>query len=148
MLLVIVPLAFAVYISLTNWPLIGNYHYIGLHNYTHLNQDTVFVHSIVYTLIYTAIVTGPILVVGYLMAMLARSNRRGAGPLRTAFFLPYVIGLTTLSFFALVELQPGTGAVNWLLQTLGITNGQTAWLISVVPATGFICVLVIWVSRA
>jgi multiple sugar transport system permease protein len=143
-LLVIVPLAFAVFISLTNWPLIGNYQYIGLHNYTHLTQDTVFLHSIVYTLIYTGIVTGPILVLGYLMAMLVRSNRRGAGFLRTAFFLPYVIGLTTLSFFALVELQPGTGAVNWLLQTVGITNGETAWLISVVPATGFICVLVVW----
>jgi multiple sugar transport system permease protein len=141
---VIVPLAFAVFISLTNWPLIGNYQYIGLHNYTHLTQDTVFLHSIVYTLIYTGIVTGPILVLGYLMAMLVRSNRRGAGILRTAFFLPYVIGLTTLSFFALVELQPGTGAVNWLLQTVGITNGETAWLISVVPATGFICVLVVW----
>jgi multiple sugar transport system permease protein len=143
-LLVIVPLAFAVFISLTNWPLIGNYQYIGLHNYTHLTQDTVFLHSIVYTLIYTGIVTGPILVLGYLMAMLVRSNRRGAGILRTAFFLPYVIGLTTLSFFALVELQPGTGAVNWVLQTVGITNGETAWLISVVPATGFICVLVVW----
>jgi multiple sugar transport system permease protein len=143
-LLVVVPLAFAVYISLTDWPLIGAYHFIGLRNYTHLNQDTVFSHSIVYTLVYTGIVTGPILVVGYLMALLVRSNRRGAGLLRTVFFLPYVIGLTTLSFFALVELQPGTGAVNWLLQTLGITNGQTAWLISVVPATGFICVLVVW----
>jgi multiple sugar transport system permease protein len=143
-LLVIVPLAFAVFISLTNWPLIGNYQYIGLHNYTHIGQDTVFVHSIIFTLIYTGIVTGPILVLGYLMAMLVRSNRRGAGFLRTAFFLPYVIGLTTLSFFALVELQPGTGAVNWLLQTVGITNGETAWLISVVPATGFICVLVVW----
>lgn len=143
-LLVVVPLGFAVYISLTDWPLIGNFHFIGLRNYTHLNQDTVFTHSIIYTLIYAGIVTGPILVLGYLMALLVRSGRRGAGLLRTVFFLPYVIGLTTLSFFALVELQPGTGAINWLLQTLGITNGQTAWLISVVPATGFICVLVVW----
>jgi hypothetical protein len=41
-LLVVVPLGFAVYISLTDWPLIGNFHFIGLRNYTHLNQDTVF----------------------------------------------------------------------------------------------------------
>lgn len=143
-LLVLVPLGFAVYISLTDWPLIGNYHWIGLHNYSHLGDDTVFVHSIVFTLIYTAIVTGPILVLGYAMAVLVRSNRPGAGVLRTAFFLPYVIGLSTLSFFALVELQPGSGAVNWLLDTVGLTNGQTGWLISVVPATGFICVLVVW----
>ena len=143
-LLVLVPLGFAVYISLTDWPLMGSYHFIGLRNYTHINQDTVFLHSIIYTLIYTGIVTGPILVVGYLMALLVRSGRRGAGLLRTVFFLPYVIGLTTLSFFAYVELQPGTGAVNWLLETLGISNGQTAWLISPGLATGFICALVVW----
>jgi multiple sugar transport system permease protein len=98
----------------------------------------------VYTLVYTAIVTGPIFVLGYLMAMLVRSNRRGAVWFRTAFFLPYVIGLSTLSFMVLLELQPGNGAVNALLKGLGVTNGQTAWLVNTVPATAVICVLVVW----
>jgi multiple sugar transport system permease protein len=141
---VVLPLGFAVYISLTNWPLIGPYRFIGFQNYRNLGQDTTFFQSTVYTLIYTAIVTGPIFILGYLMAMLVRTNRRGAVWFRTAFFLPYVIGLSTLSFMVLLELQPGTGAVNALLKGLGLTNGQTAWLVNTVPATAVICVLVVW----
>ncbi len=142
--LVVAPLIFAIYISLTNWPLIGRYKYIGFKNYTSIGQDTTFWHATVYTLIYTAIVTGPIFVIGYAMAVLVRSNRRGSVFFRTAVFLPYVIGLSTLSFITLLEVQPGNGAVNVILEKLGITDGTTAWLVSTVPATTVICLLVIW----
>jgi multiple sugar transport system permease protein len=40
------PLVFGVYISLTNWPLVGPYHYVGLANYTSLLHNSVFLgHS-------------------------------------------------------------------------------------------------------
>ncbi|HZZ95468.1 MAG TPA: sugar ABC transporter permease [Jatrophihabitantaceae bacterium] len=141
---VVVPLIFAIYISLTDWPLIGRYHYVGLQNYAAIGKDQAFWHATVYTLAYTAIVTVPILVVGYAMAVFVRDNRRGSTFFRTVFFLPYVIGLSTLSFLALLELQPGSGAVNAVLRGLHITNGQTAWLVNTVPATTAICVLVVW----
>src|SRR3954469_6323770 len=141
---VLAPLAFAVYISLTNWPLIGSYHFVGLRNYANIVHDDRFLRAVVYTLTYTAIVTVPILVVGYLMAVIVRANRRGSGVLRTIFFLPYVIGLSTLSFMLVLEAQPGSGAVNMILQALHITDGQTAWLVNGPAATGLICVLVIW----
>jgi multiple sugar transport system permease protein len=141
---VLAPLVFAVYISLTNWPLIGPYKFIGLANYGAVFQDGAFWHSVAYTLIYTAIVTLPILVVGYLMAVVVRANRRGSTVLRTIFFLPYVIGLSTLSFLLVLEAQPGSGAVNLLLKALHITDGQTAWLVNGPAATGLICALVIW----
>jgi multiple sugar transport system permease protein len=141
---VLAPLAFAVYISLTNWPLIGPYHFIGLDNYRAIAHDTAFWRSVLYTLIYTALVTAPILVVGYLMAVLVRRNRRGSTVLRTVFFLPYVIGLSTLSFVAVLEAQPNSGGINVLLRALGITSGNTAWLVDAPLATGLIAVLVIW----
>lgn len=141
---VLVPLVFAVYISLTNWPLIGSYRFIGLDNYASIPRDTTFGKSVLYTLLYTAIVTLPILVVGYLMAVVVRANRRGSTLLRTIFFLPYVIGLSTLSFMTVLEAQPDSGAVNLVLKALGITDGATAWLVDGPLATGLICVLVIW----
>ncbi len=144
--LVVVPLGFAVYISLTNWPLIGHVKFVGFDNYKRIGQDTTFWHATLYTLLYTAIVTVPIFVLGYAMAVLVRSNRRGSVFFRTAVFLPYVIGLSTLSFITLLEVQPGTGAVNALLKFLGVTDGQTAWLVNAVPATAVICVLVIWAA--
>jgi multiple sugar transport system permease protein len=141
---VLAPLAFAVYISMTNWPLIGSYRFVGLSNYVSIAQDGAFWHSVGYTLLYTGIVTLPILVVGYLMAVVVRANRRGSTVLRTLFFLPYVIGLSTLSFLLVLEAQPGSGAVNQILKALHITNGDMAWLVNGPLATGLICALVIW----
>ena len=141
---VLVPLVFAVYISMTNWPLIGEYRFVGLANYAAIAQDSAFWRSVGYTLLYTAIVTLPILVVGYLMAVVVRANRRGSTLLRTIFFLPYVIGLSTLSFLMVLEAQPDSGAVNMLLKALGITDGTTAWLVNGPLATILISVLVIW----
>src|SRR4051812_17963548 len=88
---VLAPLAFAVYISLTNWPLIGPYKFVGLSNYANIVQDVAFWQSVGYTLLYTAIVTLPILVVGYLMAVGGPANPGGAAAPRTTFFLPLVV---------------------------------------------------------
>ncbi|WP_022907730.1 carbohydrate ABC transporter permease, partial [Curtobacterium sp. B18] len=141
---VLAPLVFALYISFTNWPLIGPYRFIGLQNYLTLFQDPTFVHAIGYTLLYTAIVTVPILALGYFLAVLIRARRRGSTFLRTVFFLPYVVGLTTLSFMLVLEAQPNSGAVNMVLRWLGITDGSTAWLVNGPLATLLICVLVVW----
>ncbi|MBC7723631.1 MAG: sugar ABC transporter permease [Burkholderiaceae bacterium] len=144
MVFVVAPLVLAVYISLTNWPLIGTYRFIGLANYLTLFQDPAFVQSILYTLLYTVIVTVPILVLGYLLAVLVRAKRRGATLLRTIFFLPYVVGLTTLSFILVLEAQPSSGLINVLLKLLNISDGSTAWLVNGPLATGLICVFIVW----
>ncbi|MFD7023440.1 carbohydrate ABC transporter permease [Promicromonospora sukumoe] len=141
---VFVPLVVAVYISLTNFPLIGPYRFIGLDNYALVLTDPTFWSALGYTLLYTAIVTLPILLLGYGLAVLVRSNRRGATLLRTIFFVPFVIGLTTLSFLMLLEAQPNSGLVNVALKALGITDGTTAWLVDGPLATGLLCVMVVW----
>ena len=141
---VLFPLGFAIYMSVTNWPLIGPYHFTGASNYAALAKDPGFIHSVLFTLLYTGIVTIPILVVGYGLAVLVRSNRRGSVFLRTAFFLPYVVGLPTLSYIMLLELQPNSGAVNVILAKLGLTSGATAWLVNTNLALAATCILVIW----
>jgi multiple sugar transport system permease protein len=141
---VLVPLAFAVVISLTNWPLIGDVRFSGVDNYTAIVSDAAFAKSVLYTLLYTVIVTGPILVLGYALAVLVRRKRRGSTLLRTVFFLPFVVGLSTLSFVTVLEAQPDSGAINIILRKLGITDGTTPWLVDGPLATGLICVLVVW----
>ena len=138
------PLGFAVYISLTNWPLIGPYHFVGGRNYSELIHDPGFTQSVLFTLLYTAIVTGPILVIGYAMAVLVRANRPGSVFFRTAFFLPFVVGLATLSFMLLLELQPDSGAVNYVLSRVGLAHANTAWTVHYGLALTAICVFVIW----
>lgn len=141
---VFAPLVVAGFISLTNFPLIGEYEFVGLENFRLALTDPAFGRSILYTLIYTGIVTGPILVVGYLLAVIVRANRRGSTLLRTIFFMPFVVGLTTISFITLLEAQPGSGAINIVLRWMEITDGSTAWLVDGVLATALVSVLVIW----
>ena len=141
---VLFPLGFAVYISLTDWPLIGSARFIGIDNYTALFSDVAFGRSILFTLLYTAIVTVPIFVLGYLLAMFVRTRRRGAVLFRTLLFLPYVVGLTAVSFVLVLELQPTSGVVNFLLAKAHATDGMTAWLVSTTPAIVVTCLLVVW----
>lgn len=140
----LIPLLLAVYISFTNWPLIGEYRFVGLDNYIQAVQDPGMWKALRYTLIYTGIVTGPILLLGYGLAVLVRANRRGSTVLRTIFFLPYVIGLTTLSYMLVLEAQPDSGALNRILAGLGLTDGSTAWLLDGVLGTIVLSALVIW----
>jgi multiple sugar transport system permease protein len=140
------PLGFGIYISLTNWPLIGPYHFIGLANYTALAHNSVFLQSILFTLKYTAIVTIPIFVVGYALAVFVRANRTGSTVFRTMIFMPYIVGLVTLSFMAVVELQPVSGTANFVLAKLGIVKASTAWLVHTGLALTAISILVIWLA--
>jgi multiple sugar transport system permease protein len=141
---VLFPLGFAVYISVTDWPLIGSYHFVGGSNYSELAHDPVFIHSVLFTLLYTAIVTGPILVLGYALAAFVRANRPGSVLFRTAFFLPFIVGLATESFMLLLELQPDSGAIDAVLGKLGLASSSTAWTVHTDQALGAICVFVIW----
>jgi multiple sugar transport system permease protein len=141
---VLFPLGFAVYISVTDWPLIGSYHYVGGSNYSELAHDPVFIHSVLFTLLYTAIVTGPILILGYALAAFVRANRPGSVLFRTAFFLPFIVGLATESFMLLLELQPDSGAIDAVLGKLGLASSNTAWTVHSGLALGAICVFVIW----
>ncbi|WP_433555772.1 carbohydrate ABC transporter permease [Pseudonocardia xinjiangensis] len=141
---VLAPLLFALGISFTDWPLIGDVSGAGFANYVSIGSDTGFLRAVLYTLLYTAIVTLPILVAGYVLAVLVRSRRRGATLLRTVFFLPFVVGLTTLSLMTVLEAQPDSGGLNLVLRALGITDGSTAWLVDGPLATGLVSALVIW----
>jgi multiple sugar transport system permease protein len=138
------PLGFGIYISLTNWPLVGSYHFTGLSNYDALLHNSEFLQSIVFTLKYTGIVTIPILVVGYALAVFVRANRPGTSVFRTLIFLPYIVGLVTESYMAVVELQPTSGTVNYALSKVGLVSDTTAWLVHTGLALTAISILVIW----
>lgn len=141
---ILYPLGYGAFISFTNYPLVGPYHYVGGANYNALVHDSTFIHSIYFTVEYTAIVTLPILVVGYLLAVFTRSNRFGSTLFRTCFFLPFIVGISTLSFLMEVELQPGFGTINVILSKLHLASINTAWTANTALATTAICVLVIW----
>jgi multiple sugar transport system permease protein len=140
----IAPLVFAIYISLTNWPLIGSYHFVGGANYTQMLHDSVFRQAILFTLAFTVIVTVLVLIVGYCLAVLVRRPIKGIGLFRTLYFLPTVVGVSTLSFMALLEFQPQSGIIDFVLARLHLVSDSTAWLATPALSLIGIALLTVW----
>jgi multiple sugar transport system permease protein len=140
----VAPFCFALYISLTNWPLVGRYHFIGLSNYGALAHNALFLHALLFTVEYTVIVVPLVFVVGYAQALLVRRKRRGSTLLRTIFFLPYVVGLATESFMMILELQPASGALDFLFNKAGLASANTAWLVTPGLGLAVVCAIVVW----
>ena len=125
----VVPIGYVVVQSLTDTPLIGDGTFVGLDNYSQLLHDEIFLSALRFGALFTAMASPVIVFSGYVLGVMTRGSRRLVGVFRSLYLLPYVVGLTTLSYMAVLEFRPGYGAVNQILHTLHITDGQTAWLV-------------------
>ncbi len=121
--LFLVPLGLAVWMSFTDWPLLGG----GAHtpnfpdNYVRITQDGAFLEAVGFTLRYTAIITVVLLTLSLGLALLVQEAKgRSTGVLRTAFFLPVVTGLTTAALLFLGLYSPSIGGINLLFRAVGV----------------------------
>lgn len=126
--LFLVPLGLAVWMSFTDWPLLGG----GAHtpnfpdNYVRITQDRAFLDAVWFTLRYTAIITVVLLTLSLAMAMLVQDAKgRSTGVFRTAFFLPVVTGLTTAALLFLGLYSPTIGGLGRLTEAFGL---KVDWL--------------------
>ena len=140
----VLPLILVAWMSLNNWPLIGRATFIGVQNYSSLAHDKIFGHALWFTAEYTVIVTPIQIVLGYLLAVMVRRKLRGVGFFRTVYFMPVVTGFAATAYVFLVMLTPGVGVVNTVLESLGLSNGQTNWLTSPGLALVVAVILITW----
>jgi len=147
----IVPLLITAFMSLHNWPLLGDRHFIGLGNYRALASDTTFWNSLIFTIKYTVVmtpiivvITPIIVVIAFGLALLVRQHLPGVGFFRTAYFLPVVIGLATASIMWIYMFNDQTGVFNGILQGLGLVNAPVEWLNEPTGALLAIVVMVLW----
>jgi ABC-type sugar transport systems, permease components len=126
--LFILPLVLAFWMSLNNWPLIGQPHFNAPENYTAIEHNTLFIASILFTLKYTVVVTIIFLVVSLGLALLVQNTRPGVGFFRTAFLLPAAVGLasSSLLFYALYNNE--FGPLDDILRALGLLHGDADFL--------------------
>jgi multiple sugar transport system permease protein len=138
------PLALVGWMSLHNWPLIGRIRFIGLRNYEALLGDSVFLHAVVFTLEYAAVITPAIFVVAMTLALLANSERRFVGAMRTVWFLPTAIGLSTASVLWVWMLNSEVGVFAALARALGLTDAGIPYLDNATNALLAACSMVVW----
>src|SRR5881394_3501012 len=64
----LLPLGLTAWMSLNNWTIFAEVHFVGFQNYLALMKDQVFLSSLVFTTEYTVIVCPLICVIGFILA--------------------------------------------------------------------------------
>ncbi|MBB2947319.1 multiple sugar transport system permease protein [Actinoplanes lutulentus] len=127
--LTVLPLAWALMISLTNFDgMAPTYRFVGFRNYVELFTDyPQALRSLWQTLLYTAVVV-PLSVAGGLgLAILVNRRIRAVGLIRAVFFLPSVVPVVATAIMWRLVLNPDAGMLNGILGLVGIPS--VSWLI-------------------
>lgn len=140
------PLVYSLYLSFTDFSLIGAPVWIGLKNYIQLfTQDAQFWPSVRLTLLY-AVITVPVGVIGSLLvAILMNQKIHGIGIYRVIFYLPAVMPDVAV---ALIWrwLFSGKGLFNFLLSPLtnALKIGRIDWFGNAQYVLPAFCIMSIW----
>ncbi len=144
LVLFVVPLGLAAWMSLNDWPLIGEPTLNAPENYTSIAQNELFMGSVWFTVKYTVVVTAIFLVISLALALLVQSTRPGVGVFRTAFLLPAAVGLASsaLLFYAMYNNE--FGPLDDVLRAVGLVDGDADFLGTADNAFMSTVVMVTW----
>ncbi|WP_425561522.1 carbohydrate ABC transporter permease, partial [Microbacterium terrae] len=122
--LTLVPMAYSLYLSFTNYNIFSPPKWIGLDNYVRMfTNDPSFMQSAQITLIYVFIGTPITLLAALLIAMLLNYRDKGAGFYRSAFYAPSLIGGSVSVAIVWRAMFAGDGPVDTTLSLFGINLG-------------------------
>lgn len=123
----LLPLGYAVYLSLFRYSRTGDVSFAGLENYTTALASGDFWNSVAVTLYYALGAIPAALALSFFAANLLFRITRFAGPFRTIFFLPYVTSVVASAMVWRELFEPNWGLVNTLFSTLGLPSQR--WLL-------------------
>ena len=142
------PLIFTLVYSFTDYNLLRNLRqpakFIALKNYTDLLTDPYFQQSIWNTVKFTILAVIFEMLIGFLMALLVNSLRRGQKAMRTLTLLPYLLPTVTVALSWRMMLSPNYGIVNKVLEALNLPVYN--WFSDVHTAFGMLVVIDVWQS--
>lgn len=121
---VVIPFIIGIYYSMTTWDAVNPYVFIGFKNFRTLLDDSLFWNSLFFTTKFAVVFVILINVLGLGLAMLVTRALPGRNFMRTAFYLPNLIGGLILGFiwnFIFIDVFSSLGDL------LGIM-GLKVWL--------------------
>ena len=128
--LMLFPLLYEFYLSLTNAKLLGNVNFIGFENYENLfGNDPLFTKSILNSLYFSGVLVPLNISLAILLAVLLNRQLRGIGIFRTLVFLPSITPIVVWALVWKLILSTDAGILNAFLKIIGITG--PAWLFDV-----------------
>lgn len=140
--LIYVPIVQTGYFGLMKWNGIGEKEFIGLKNYVHLLQDSLFWKSALHSFLLALF--SALSLIGYLfISFILAGKVKGADLLRKIYLIPMLLASVAIAQLWLKIYHPTNGILNSLLVSLGIDN-PPAWLAETDLALYAIIIPIIW----
>lgn len=114
------PMLFAAYISLNQWPVLGEPTFVGLLNFKNMFTDDLFWKSLQITTIYTIFSVPLGMAAGLALAMLLNTKIRGLALFRTLYYVPAVITGVALALLWWMMFNTEYGLINEALGLFGV----------------------------
>lgn len=119
-LFTLLPIGASLWISLHNWPMMGDHKWLGLDNYRHLLSDPIFGQVVINTLLFVVLYVPLNLAVSLGLAAWLTPKIKGRHIFRVIFFIPAITPVVANVVVWRMLYQPG-GLIDGLMQsTLGI----------------------------
>ena len=119
------PVLYTAYLSLTDYDVINDPHFVGLDNFRTLMGDPKVALALRNTAVFVVMSVPTHLLVALFLALLLNWAGRASGFFRTAFFLPKMTPPVAVGILLLLLFNGQSGLVNRVLASVGI-NGP-AW---------------------
>ncbi|WP_454300316.1 carbohydrate ABC transporter permease [Salana multivorans] len=119
---------------------------VGLANYLEILRDDAFWKAARNTFVFTAISVVAHIVLGMTFAMLLNTELLGTwtkAVFRVVLVLPWLFTIAIIAVLWRMLMSPN-GVINYLLGTIGFTDGQTEWLASPATALAAVTFINIW----
>lgn len=143
---IVIPVFYSLFISLTKWNGIGEMQFIGLKNYIDLFiNDPIFLTAIKNNLIWILLTVLLTMTIALLLAVLMTKKFRGRTFFRGLFYLPCVIAPIAVSIIWRWVYNPNIGFINQFFKVIGIDYSQT-WISDPKVSLYAIFVASLWAS--
>jgi len=138
----LVPVFVGLFVSVTDWGVVGDFNVVGLRNYAKWLRDDHLWKVFLNTLKYTALSVPTITVASLALAVYVNRGMVGSAFSRTTFFAPYVIAVTVTGLLWKWILETDFGVLNYYLMKLGLP--AIRWLTSVDWALVALVITKLW----
>lgn len=120
------PIGAALLLVFTSWDLASTPKFAGLHNFSLMAKDSIFIKSLFNTFYYSFVAVPTGVFTAFWLALLMNRKMRGVLIFRVIYFLPHVtLGVAAAIVWAWIY-HPEFGLVNYLLAQIGIQGPM--WL--------------------
>jgi multiple sugar transport system permease protein len=120
------PMLAAVYISMTDWSIIGKAYFIGMENFIAIFNSGDFYRTLWITVRYAIFAVPLTIATAFFIAVSLNTKYKGVGIFRTIFYMPAIVSGVAVAIVFIWILDPNFGILNALLGVAGIKGPN--WL--------------------